>query len=63
MQKENDLILIGKQIIEDEINGLKDLKEAIDLNFCTIIKKIININGRLILSGMGKSGYVARKPA
>ena len=61
MQKENDLILIGKQIIEDEINGLKDLKEAIDLNFCTIIKKIININGRLILSGMGKSGYVARK--
>jgi len=61
MQKENDLILIGKQIIEDEINGLKDLKEAIDSNFCTIIKKIIHINGRLILSGIGKSGYVARK--
>lgn len=61
MQKECDLILIGKQIIEDEINGLKDLEKSIDSNFYKIIKKIIDNNGRLILSGMGKSGYVARK--
>ena len=61
MQKECDLISIGKQIIEDEINGLKDLEKSIDSNFYKIIKKIIDNNGRLILSGMGKSGYVARK--
>ncbi|MFK7760634.1 MAG: SIS domain-containing protein [Candidatus Midichloriaceae bacterium] len=61
MQKECDLILIGKQIIEDEINGLKDLEKSIDSNFYKIIKKIIDNSGRLILSGMGKSGYVARK--
>ena len=61
MQKESELIFIGKQIIEDEINGLMDLKESINSDFYNVIKKIINNKGRLILSGMGKSGYVARK--
>ena len=36
MQKECDLISIGKQIIEDEINGLKDLEKSIDSNFYNI---------------------------
>lgn len=61
MLKECELISIGKQVIEDEISGLKDLEKSIDSNFYKIIKKIIKSSGRIVLSGMGKSGYVARK--
>ncbi len=61
MQKESELILVGKQVIYDEITGLNDLYNAINADFCMIIKKIMSNKGRLILSGMGKSGYVARK--
>lgn len=60
-QKELKLITIGKQAINDEIAGLKDLYNSIDYNFCKIIDMIINHRGRLIFSGMGKSGHIAKK--
>ena len=61
MEKDLELISIGKQAIDDEITGLKDLYNFIDYNFCKIINIIINHRGKLIFSGIGKSGYVAKK--
>ena len=61
MKKEKNIISVAKQVISDEITGLEDLRNAIDENFDHIIQKIIKNKGRIIFSGMGKSGYVARK--
>ncbi len=61
MKKEKDVISIAKQVINDEITGLQDLYDSINQEFEDVIQKIVKNKGRIIFSGMGKSGYVARK--
>ena len=61
MKKEKNIISIAKQVISDEIIGLQDLHTSINNDFESVIQKIIKNKGRVIFSGMGKSGYVARK--
>ena len=61
MKKERNIISIAKQVISDEITGLQDLLGSINNNFESVIQRIIKNKGRVIFSGMGKSGYVARK--
>ena len=61
MKKEKDVISIAKQVINDEITGLQDLYDSINQEFEDVIQKIVKNKGRVIFSGMGKSGYVARK--
>ncbi len=54
----------AKRTIAFEIDGLKALQtESIDAAFESAVSLISSIEGRLIVSGMGKSGHVARKIA
>ena len=46
-----------------EIAGLKALHDIIGVDAIKAIDCIVNLKGRLILTGMGKSGHVARKIA
>ena len=53
---------LGKGVIEYEIKALYNLKKSINDNFFKIVKTIINCkNGKIIISGVGKSGIIARK--
>jgi arabinose-5-phosphate isomerase len=61
MKNKIDIVDIAKQVVSDEIAGLNDLRDFINKDFEKIIQKIIDTKGRIIFSGMGKSGYVARK--
>ncbi|KIE04504.1 putative phosphosugar isomerase [Candidatus Jidaibacter acanthamoeba] len=54
---------IARQVIKGEIQGLQDLLSEINQNFTNIIDEIYAITGRVIVSGMGKSGHIARKIA
>lgn len=54
---------IGKRVIEREIEGLKALNTVLATTFDDVVARILQIRGRLIVSGMGKSGHVARKIA
>jgi arabinose-5-phosphate isomerase len=49
--------------INVEIDGLNSLLDFFDDNYVKAIDLILNSNGRVILSGMGKSGHVANKIA
>ncbi len=49
--------------IKIEIDGLNSLLNFFDENYVKAIDLILNSNGRVILSGMGKSGHVANKIA
>lgn len=53
----------GYEIIDIEIKALKSLKEALNTNFNSTCNLILNCQGRLIITGMGKSGLVGRKIA
>ena len=53
---------LAKEVIQFEINALKNLKKFINQKFLKIINLILNSrNGKIIISGVGKSGIIARK--
>lgn len=57
------IIEFGKNTIDKGISGLESLKDSLDDNFVGAVDLIYNLKGRLIVSGMGKSGHISRKIA
>ena len=56
------LLNIAKDVIEAETNSLKKLRSSIGKSYEKIIKTILNCkNGKIIVSGVGKSGIIGRK--
>jgi len=53
----------GKDTLLQEIKGLQDLHDALGDKFAEAVECLANIKGRVIVTGMGKSGHVARKIA
>ena len=61
MSKEKKIIDIAKQVIDDEVEALLGLKNYIDKNFEEIIDIIFECKGRIIFTGIGKSGHISKK--
>lgn len=51
----------GKEVLRIEAEALRSLESKIDENFAAAVDLILNSTGRVIVTGMGKSGLVARK--
>ena len=56
-----NFIEIGKRVVRSEARALDELENGIGESFSDAIELILNVKGRVILSGMGKSGHIARK--
>ena len=61
MQHKNLHIISAIKTIETEIEGLKSLIDFFDENYIKTVDLILNCKGRVIISGMGKSGHIANK--
>ncbi|MCB2129329.1 MAG: KpsF/GutQ family sugar-phosphate isomerase [Rhodobacteraceae bacterium] len=53
----------ARRVLDIEARGLAELSAALDESFAAAIRLILGAKGRVIVSGMGKSGHVARKIA
>jgi len=51
----------GKKVIEIELSAVQELVDRIDDSFVEAARLIYNSPGRVVLTGMGKSGLIARK--
>ncbi len=60
---DQQIIETGKRVIREERNALKGTEEAIDENFSRAVKLILGIKGKVVVTGMGKSGLVGQKIA
>jgi len=58
-----EIIKAGIEAIKTEITGLEDIVSQIDKSFAKAVETIASINGKVILTGVGKSGIIARKIA
>lgn len=58
-----DAIACAKHVIAREIEGLSAVAAAFDTTFVAVVECVAALKGLLIISGMGKSGHVARKIA
>ena len=59
----SEIVQKGRKVIDEEIEGLKRLKDSLDESFARAVELIFRCNGKVILTGIGKSGHVARKIA
>jgi arabinose-5-phosphate isomerase len=58
-----DFLGTGRRVIRREAEALTTLAEALDENFAKAVSLLMAAKGRVIVSGMGKSGHIARKIA
>src|SRR6516225_3845187 len=54
---------VARRVIRAEIDGLEDLSEALDARFEDAVGACVAVQGRIIVTGVGKSGHVGRKIA
>ena len=56
-------LISAKRTLSLEIEGLKALMASLDGPFAMAVEALGQATGRVIVTGMGKSGHVARKMA
>jgi len=57
------ILNIARDVLDIESTALSELKTQLDENFVHAVRTILSCKGRLVVSGMGKSGHIARKIA
>lgn len=60
---DNDFIGFAHAVIDAEIEAIQALNQRLDENFENTCKAILACKGRVIISGMGKSGHISNKIA
>ena len=61
--KKFDYIQAAKKIFEIESRVVSELSNQLDDSFSLLCEEVLNMNGKLILMGIGKSGHVSQKIA
>jgi arabinose-5-phosphate isomerase len=56
-------VTLAKEVIAIEMDGLAKLSDSIGKPFCDAVNLLLAATGRVVFSGMGKSGHIARKIA
>lgn len=59
----NDIIARAKRVLECEMNALHLMQGEIGDSFVQAVSMIMAVKGRVIVSGMGKSGHIGQKIA
>ena len=59
----SDVLQFGREVLHDEARALDALADTLDAEFEKAVRLILECKGKLIVSGLGKSGHVARKIA
>ena len=57
------LIATGTAVVEIETRALQALRERLDSSFAEACQLMLSCRGRIVATGMGKSGHIARKIA
>lgn len=59
----HDFKTLGKAVIETEAGAVADLATRIDDEFCHACELMLDCQGRIVVTGMGKSGHIGGKIA
>jgi len=59
----SDDVAVARRVLTIEADGLNDLARSLDARFSRALDLLGGITGRVVVTGMGKSGHVARKIA
>ncbi|HZN96638.1 MAG TPA: SIS domain-containing protein, partial [Gemmatimonadales bacterium] len=62
-RKDSDLIQVGRRVLQLEASEISAAATRLDSAFAKAVRLLAAANGRVIVSGVGKSGLIARKIA
>jgi len=62
-KEEKCVLEFGREVLHDEARALDALADSLGDDFARAVELILGATGKLIVSGLGKSGHVARKIA
>jgi arabinose-5-phosphate isomerase len=62
-ESDKDVLEFGRSVLHDEARALDALADSLGNAFETAVGLILECSGKLIVSGLGKSGHVGRKIA
>lgn len=63
MQMTRNITDLAKEVFDIEANSILKLKDSLNGNFETAIEILSSCKGRVIITGMGKSGHIGKKIA
>ena len=63
MTDNESFLKTARQVITDEARALDVRADGLDENFATAVQMILQATGRIIVSGIGKSGHIGHKIA
>ncbi len=58
-----DALAMAREVLEIEAKAINDLVARLDGRFAQAVEIVLACRGRVVVSGMGKSGHIARKIA
>ncbi len=61
MSKYKDILQIGRDTILLESQSLKKLSDLLDDNFVNVVNHILDSDGRVVVTGIGKSAIIGQK--
>jgi arabinose-5-phosphate isomerase len=61
--KQDETLALAREVLEIEAKAVADLIDRLDQSFTRAVEIIMACRGRVVVSGIGKSGHVARKIA
>src|SRR5512146_2360479 len=63
MQSNNMSIEQAKKVLQIEADAVRSLIDRVDGNFVRAVEMILECEGRVVVTGMGKSGLIGKKIA
>jgi len=61
VKSQEEIIALAKSVITEEAEAIQELCSYVDNDFAEIVHKILNSDGRVIVTGIGKSANIANK--
>ena len=62
-QEKPDDLATGRRVLENEAQALQNLSSSLGPSFIAAINALSTAEGRVVITGMGKSGHIGRKIA
>lgn len=63
MSQAFDSIAVGRRVLQAEARGLNSLADSLGSPFAEAVDRLSTLSGRIVCTGVGKSGHIARKIA
>jgi len=57
----NEILSIAKDVLDNEASAILKVKDILNESFCKAVDILFNCKGKIVVTGMGKSGNIGKK--